>query len=69
MSGKTVVLTGATGEIGGAIAAGLARSKQVAVLVLIVRDEAKGEAIAVKAIEDEAEWDEMMEASEKVRKT
>ena len=29
----------------------------------------KGEAIAVKAIEDEAEWDEMMEASEKVRKT
>ena len=29
----------------------------------------KGEAIAVKAIEDEAEWGEMMEASEKVRKT
>jgi len=45
---KTVVLTGATGAIGGAIAAGLARSKQVGTIALVVRDEQRGEAIASK---------------------
>lgn len=46
MSGKTVVLTGSTGAIGGAVAAGLASSKQVSTLALVVRDAAKGERIA-----------------------
>ena len=45
---KTVVLTGSTGAIGAAIAVGLAKSGQVGTLVLIVRDAARGEAIAQK---------------------
>lgn len=45
---KTVVLTGATGAIGAAIAAGLCKSGQVARLVLIVRNKARGEALATK---------------------
>jgi len=43
---KTVVLTGATGAIGGAIASGVANHAQVSTLALVVRDAKKGEAIA-----------------------
>ena len=45
---KVVVLTGSTGAIGGAIAAGLARSNQVKLLCLVVRDLSKGEAVAAR---------------------
>ena len=44
----TVVLTGSTGAIGGAIATGLAKSNNVSTLILVVRDAAKGEAVAAK---------------------
>ena len=47
-AGKTVVLSGATGAIGGAIATGLAVSGAVSTLALVVRDQARGEALASK---------------------
>jgi NAD(P)-dependent dehydrogenase (short-subunit alcohol dehydrogenase family) len=45
---KTAVLTGATGAIGGAIARGLAASGEVGTLALVVRDAARGEALAAQ---------------------
>ena len=43
-----VALTGATGEIGGAIATGISQHKHVSTLVLLVRDATRGEQIASK---------------------